>query len=637
MNARRYALIVFAALAALFIAGNVIVSTWFAGARLDLTQNRIYTLSQGTRQVLRGLGEPMTLTFYYSRDAAAQDPGLRTYGARVREMLHSYERQSRGKVRVVEVNPIRFTEAEDDAQRAGMEPITLETGGDPIYIGIEGANAIDEKLPLPQLDPRREPYLEYDLTRLVSELENPAKKKIALITALPWEPAMAGNPQFAAQSGQPLVLMEMARIWDVEKLAPDFTTIPVDADTLAIIHPWGLSAQQLYAVDQFLMTKGRAFIALDPVALTASAGGFNPMQPEGAPQSASDLAPILKALGVTMSSEAVIDAQNALQIRAMTPDGREAVLPQPIFFSVLPEQLDRADLLTAEMARGLNFGAPGGLEWTAPQGVKIEQLARTTGITSRIGAQQALMSQNDPTGLLQGFVPANKQETLALRVSGRIASAFGAARPPGVSADNDAVHVPAAKQDALIVVVSDVDFLNDAFYMAGPGAREPMMDNGAFAINALDQLGGDAALISLRSRAPSLRRMDVVERIRNDAQRRALDTQEALQAELARTESELRELQASGAGSGFFEGNLGAEMTAQERGKVEELRAKMLDARTQLRRVERGFRTDLDRLEGWLILLNVWLAPILVVGGGLFWLRRRQQRAVNITKNEAKA
>jgi ABC-type uncharacterized transport system involved in gliding motility auxiliary subunit len=164
-----------------------------------------------------------------------------------------------------------------------------------------------------------------------------------------------------------------------------------------------------------------------------------------------------------------------------------------------------------------------------------------------------------------------------------------------------------------------------------------MMDNGAFAINALDQLGGDAALISLRSRAPSLRRMDVVERIRNDAQRRALDTQEALQAELARTESELRELQASGAGSGFFEGNLGAEMTAQERGKVEELRAKMLDARTQLRRVERGFRTDLDRLEGWLILLNVWLAPILVVGGGLFWLRRRQQRAVNITKNEAKA
>jgi ABC-type uncharacterized transport system involved in gliding motility auxiliary subunit len=629
MSARRYALIVFAALAVIFLAGNVVASSWFAGARLDLTENRLYSISKGTRDTLDGLAEPVTLTFYYSRDAAAAYPQVRTYGARVRELLQTYARRSRGKVRVVEVDPVRFTEAEDEAVAAGLEPLNPEQGADPIYLGLTGANAVDEKVTIPQLAWDREPFLEYEITRLISELQNVARKKVALITALPWEPDLVSEAA-GGQGGQPFVLGELARLADVQKLAADFTGIDPDVDILAIIHPWALNEQQLYVVDQFLMAKGRAFIALDPAAIMAAqaAGPFGmPMAP---PQSASSLPMFLQKWGVVIGEEVVIDRANALPIQTMGPAGQPVVMPQPLFFAIPADKLGRDDLITANLARGMNVGAPGALTWTATPGLTVTPLARTSGETMRIPAELAL-SRPDPAMLLRQYVPASRQETVAVRIAGKLASAF-AAKPATVAAAPDAKHLAGSAGEAAIVLVSDVDFLDDNFYLAGApgGGRQALLDNATFVLNAIDQLSGADALASLRSRAPSLRRMEVVERIRNDAQAQMVETQEQLQAELAETEQGLRALEAKGQGSGFFSGNLGAELTGEERAQIEKFRARTLEVRKQLRAVERGYRTELDRLEGWLILLNVWLAPILVAGVGVYVMWRRQRRAADM-------
>jgi ABC-type uncharacterized transport system involved in gliding motility auxiliary subunit len=244
----------------------------------------------------------------------------------------------------------------------------------------------------------------------------------------------------------------------------------------------------------------------------------------------------------------------------------------------------------------------------------------------RIPGQIAL-SRPAPDMLLQQYVPASRQETVALRLSGKLASAF-ATRPATVVAAADAVHVAASTGEAAVILVSDVDFLDDNFYLDGR-QRQPLLDNAAFVLNAIDQLGGSDALVSLRSRAPSLRRMKVVEDIRNNAQARRVETQEQLQAELADTEQSLRALEAKGQGSGFFSGNLGAELTGEERAQIEKFRGKVLDVRKQLRAVERGYRTELDRLEGWLILLNVWLAPLLVAAAGVYMMIRRQRRTTD--------
>jgi ABC-2 type transport system permease protein len=624
MPAQRYALIVFAALA--IIASNVIMSSWFSGARLDLTENRLYSLSRGTKDTLRDLNEPLTLTFYYSRDAAAPYPQVRTYGARVRELLQSYARRSGGKVRVVEVDPVRFTDAEDEAQAAGIQPINAEAGADPIYLGITGANAVDEKVTIPQLSWEREPFLEYELTRLISELQNAGRKKVALITALSWEPSLVGmDPRMAAQSGQPYIVGELARLVDLVKLPQDFTSIEPDTDVLAIIHPWALSEQQLYEIDQFIMRKGRAVVAVDPAAIMTEGAQPNPFgMPQATAPQASNLAPILQKWGVSVSAEAVIDRAHALPIQTMGPNGQPVVMPQPLFFEIPASQQSREDLVTASLTRGVNVGAPGAITWAAAQGVEVTPLMRTSGDTMRIPAQQAV-SRPDPASLLQNYVGGARQETIAVRIAGKLPSAYGPARPATVVAAPDQPHLAVSAEPATVLLFSDVDFLDDNFYLAGQ-QRQPIVDNASLLLNAVDQLGGSSALLSLRSRAPSLRRMEVVERIRNDAQARMVETQQALQAELAATEQGLRELESKGQGSGFFAGNLGAELTPEERARVEEFRATSLELRKQLRAVERGYRTDLDRLEGWLVLINVWLAPILVIAAGVFWILRRQRR-----------
>lgn len=626
MSARRYALIVFAALAVIFFAGNIVVSSWFPAARLDLTENSLYTLSKGTKRTLKELNEPVTLTFFYSRDAAAQYPQVRNYGARVRELLQSYARISNGRVRVLEVDPVRFTEAEDDAVAAGIEPLNVERGADPIYLGVSGVNAVDEKVAIPQLAWDREPFLEYELTRLIAELQNAARKKVALITALQWEPDMA-TEEAGGQGGQPYVLNELVRMADVHKLQPDFTGIDPDTDLLAIIQPWALSEQQLYVIDQFLMSKGRALVAIDPAAVMAAQATGRFGMPADPASVRSSLPLFLQKWGVTMSDEAVIDRAHALPIQSMGPSGQPVVMPQPLFFEIPADKLSREDLVTASLTRGMNVGAPGALSWTDTPGVMITPLARTSGETMRIPAEIAL-SRPEPAMLLQQYVPAARQETVALRIAGKIPSAFPT-RPATVVAAPDQPHLAAAAGEATIILVSDVDFLDDNFYLDAQRGQ-PLLDNAAFVLNAVDQLGGSDALVSLRSRAPSLRRMNVVEGIRNEAQARMVETQEQLQSELAETEQELRALEAKGQGSGFFSGNLGAELTSEERAQIERFRAKTLDVRKQLRAVERSYRTELDKLEGWLILLNVWLAPLLVAAAGIYMMWRRQRRTADV-------
>ena len=438
MSARRFALIVFAALAVIFLAGNIVVSNWFSSARLDLTENHLYSISKGTKKTLADLNEPITLTFFYSRDAAAAYPQVRTYGARVRELLQTYSRRSRGKVRILEVDPVRFTEAEDQAVAAGLEPLNPEQGADPIYLGIVGANAVDEKISIPQLAWDREPFLEYELTRLVAELQNAERKKVALITSLPWEPSMASQ-EAGGQGGQPYIVNELTRMADVEKLPVDFSGIDPDTDLLAIIHPWALSEQQLYVVDQFLMTKGRAFIAIDPAAVMAAQAPGPFGMPADPSTSMSSLPLFLQKWGVAMSAEAVIDRAHALPIQTMGPAGQPVVMPQPLFFEIPADQINREDLVTASLTRGMNVGAPGALTWTPTPGIVVTPLARTSGETMRIPGEIAL-SRPAPDMLLQQYVPASRQETVAVRIAGKLASAFGAARPATVVAAPDAVH-----------------------------------------------------------------------------------------------------------------------------------------------------------------------------------------------------
>ena len=640
MNGRRFALFAGIALFIMFVAANVTANSWFRSWRLDLTENHLYSLSPGTQRTLDRLSEPVELTLYYSRDSASQSPPLQAYAARVREMLQTFQARGHGRVRFVEVDVKPFSEEEDAAVEAGVQAIRPSQDSDPIYFGLTGANAIDDKRTIPFFDPQREAFLEYEVTRLIFELEHPDRTRVALITSLPLDPAAAADPH-APPGGQSTFATEMGRQMAVTKLAPDFTTIP-DVDELAIIHPWQLTPQQLYAIDQFILRKGRAFIAIDPAALSAQAANPNPMMMATAPAPpSSNLEPLLSRWGVTMQPSVVLDMQGALPVQVQDPQtGQVQQAPQPLFFAVPAAQLDRQDLMTAWLQRGINFGLAGGLSVSERTGIQVEPLARTSGRTMRMPAEQALMRPSPYEIFAMWPQTGGRVETVALRLSGNLQTAFpdgrpAAAPPPAPTAGEPvappAPPAPAAPQlmrsatPAQIVVVADVDFLADDFYV-DPNSGGTAADNAAFALNAIDVLGGSDELVSLRSRAPSLRRMDLVDDMEREVQRRIERRQNELQTELQATEARLTQLQSRGRGSGFFTGNLGAELTPEENAEIERFRQQVVQVRSELRNTERDLRSDIENLKALVIFINIWLAPLLIAAVGLFLFWRRQRR-----------
>lgn len=624
MSARRFAFLAAVAFALMFVAANLLSNSWLRSWRLDLTQDRLYSISPGTQTILNELSEPVTLTLYYARDAGAAVPALQTYAARVREMLQTYAARSRGRVRFVEVNVETFTDQEDEAAEAGLQPYRPRAGADPIYFGLVGANAIDDTRAIPFFDPQREAYLEYELTRLIYELENPTRTQVGLITSLDINPAasVAGRPSnsmFAA---------EMSRLLQVTQIAPDFTDIP-DVDVLAIIHPGALNDAQLYAIDQFVLRRGRAFIAVDPASLAAQdqgAGGFDPFNPQLPPPASSTLEPMLSRWGVTFSRDVVLDGANALPIRVPRPDTGEPVeMPQPLFFVVPAAEgaLNREDLMTAWLRRGINFGLAGGLNVSQRPGLESTALARTSGDTMRIPADAALArpSPFELAGIWRQS--GGRVETIAVRLSGTVETAFPDGPPEG--ATPPAQPLTRSQAGAEIVIVADTDFLDDVFYI-DPSTGASAADNASFALNAIDVLGGSDALVSLRSRAKTERRMRMIDDLEREAQESISSREEELRADLQATEARLAQLQSQGRGSGAFSGELGAELTPEEGAVVRELETRLLEVRGQLRRTERELRGDVDRLEALIVFVNMWLMPLLVAGAGLFFFWRRQRR-----------
>ncbi|MBC7768571.1 MAG: GldG family protein, partial [Phycisphaerales bacterium] len=430
MSARRFALFAALALFVAFVAANTISNSWFRSWRIDLTEDGLYTLSRGTQETLDDLSEPLELTLYYSPDSARSQPQLAAYAARVREMLQTFEARSHGRIRFVEVDVELYSEAEDEALEAGVEPVRANPEADAIYFGLSGANAIDDRVGIPFLDGEREAFLEYEITRLIFELENPERTRVALISSLPIDPAAAADP---LGGGQSMFATEMGRLMQVTTLAPDFAEIP-DVDVLAIIHPGALSQAQLYAIDQFVLRNGRAFIALDPASLMAqeSGGGFDPFNPVAPAPVSSNLEPLLARWGVAMPPSVVLDLDGALPVQVQDPQsGQPGQAPQPLFFMIPAEdgQLHDEDLMTAWLRRGVNFGLAGVLTVSQREGVTVTPLVRTSGNTMRLPVEAALARPSPYEIAAIWPQSGGRIETIAVRLSGNLQTAFPQGRP----------------------------------------------------------------------------------------------------------------------------------------------------------------------------------------------------------------
>jgi ABC-type uncharacterized transport system involved in gliding motility auxiliary subunit len=622
MRRRPFILFVLLAIAVLFVSVNAVAGVLLRGARLDLTEGRLYSLSRGSEQLVRALAEPVDLTFYFSRGLAQDYPGIRAYGARVRETLQAFVDRSRGKLRLTIVDPEPFSEEEDAAFAAGLRAAPT-SDGESIYFGLVARSALDEARVVPFFSPEREPYLEYELTRAIADLREDSAVKVALVTSLPLEApgaSLLGGPE----APRPIYFYaQILANFDVVTMDRDFVTLPEDADVLVIAHAWELDPVQLWAIDQFVLTRGRAVVLVDPYSRYSQAPG-----PTGFPDldavRSSDLAPLLAAWGVGYDPRTVVlDRANAL-VASVQEEGRRVERAYPVWFEAPPGQLSADDLSTAALARGVVFASAGALAPLGLDGVAFEPLIETSRDARAIESDDAVDAV--PRDLVEGYAP-DGAFTLAARISGELSSAFPDGPPEDVRDPGEAV----ARGRAELVVVADSDLLDDTFYVT----RDPLFgdtphaDNAAFLLNVIDLLSGSDALVSLRSRGRAARPLTVLDAMRERAEQALLAEQLDLEAQLEDAETRLRELDAGDEEGLAGEARLQAEREAND--EYLRMRQVIVDTRARLRAIERTHRASIERLEAFVIVLNVWLLPLLVAACGVavFLMRRRAAGTVS--------
>jgi ABC-type uncharacterized transport system involved in gliding motility auxiliary subunit len=634
-----------ACIALILVSVNIIAGR-FLTQRLDLTAERLYTLSPGTLRTLAQIDEPITLRFYYSTRLGDTAPAYGVYARRVRELLGQYAAASQGKIRLEVFDPQPFSPIEDQAVAFGLQGVPLNGSGEEVYFGLAGTNSTDDQQVIAFLSPERERFLEYDLTKLVHNLAVPKKTVVGLISFLPLEGDMT-----AVIEGRPTepmaIITQLEQVDTVKPLASDITAVSADIDVLMLVHPQRLSSQMLFAIDQFVLRGGRLLVFVDPYSELAAAHPNRPGMPGSPP--GSDLPRLFKSWGIELLPGVVAaDRGDAQRVNVPVPGRSPVTLDYVAWLDLRGAELNRRDVITADLHH-LTMASAGIIEKLQHAGTTVEALITTSPDSMRIPVDK-VMGMPDVAGLLADFKPTGQRYVLAARVSGMVDSAFPggpppakpeAAKPgvakPGVAKPDTAKASPPVKWLARsprpinVVVVADTDLLDDSFWVQeenffGRRVMVPTADNGDFVADAIDVLAGGEDLIGLRSRGTIARPFLVVDRVRRDAEARYSAEEQGLRAKLKNTEAKLAGLTGSGAS------DASATLSPLQEKAIEQFRADMLQTRRQLRAVQAALRGNIARLKTALEFVDIGLVPVIVALVAIVLaavrIRRRRRRAV---------
>jgi ABC-type uncharacterized transport system involved in gliding motility auxiliary subunit len=614
------------ALAVLFLGVVMLSNLALRGMRLDLTQNRLYTLSPGTKQVLAELKEPINLYFYFSRDAAAkQSPLIMPYAARVREFLEEVTARAGGKIRLQVVDPQPFSEDEDRAAEAGLQPLQVGDGtGGTLYFGLAGTNSTDGRSVIPGFTPDREEFLEYDVAKLIQDLASPKKPVIGVVSTLPMQGQY--NPMTGQMGETWPILSQLEQLFTLRTLTPDVDHIDKDVDVLMIVHPKNFPPKTLYAIDQFVMRGGKVLLFLDPDsgADTNGQDQQNPFAGAGANRS-SDLEPLLTAWGVAYDpTKVVADLDLGLEVRSSMqgPPTRHIGI-----LGLRSDDMNKKDVDTATLD-SINVATAGFLAPRSGATTKFEPLLMSSTSAAPLPAAR-FGPMIDPASLRDGFKPTGIRYAIAARITGLLSSAYpqGAPADQKPSAGPPSAHLAKSAEPANIVIVADTDMLMDYMWvqtreLLGQRVQQAFASNGDFVANALDNLGGSSALISIRGRATFTRPFERVEALKRRADDRLRAKVLELQTELQQTESKLTELQSK------RNDQASLMLTPEQEQELKRFTAEKAHVRKELRETQRGLDVEINRLDVWLKVLNIAVAPLAVaLAGALILSLRRRRRA----------
>ena len=624
---------------------GVLVISLIPSLRIDLTEDRLYSLSEGTLSILSSLNEPIELMFFYSDSATEDVPQLRTYGNRVQELLREIVIASEGNLSLRVIDPEPFSEEEDLATQHGVRAVPVTQGGEGVYFGLVAATGgADVPGPLratetmPLIRPDQEEFLEYEFMKIITQVSNPERTVIGLVTQLDID---GGFDPMTGQGTQQWMIMDLVRqLYDVRRIDVSSDSIEEDVDILMIVHPQGLSDRFLYAIDQHILRGGDALLFLDPNA--DSMVGRSPqgnLIPAGM---SSELPGLLDAWGLEFDNSKVL-TDNELALRVMMGQGQRAV-PHLGMLGVQGNFLTQGDIITNRLET-INLSSAGAISQSNEGGLSFEPLI-TSSSDAMLMDRSFVESVTDPNVLFDEFESENRSFVIAARLSGLIETAFPEGQPAipvteeesnsddadeevsvaeetssevdVVSEESDIAHLSASVEPTNIVVFADSDLLTDRLWVQvtqffGQRIPQPFANNGDLVINAMDNLSGGADLSSIRSRGRYSRPFTKVLALQREADDRLRQEESELSARVAETESALAELNSD------EEGNPIGEITPEIQTEIDRFNGELIETRRRLREVRFQLTEDIEQLGSNLKAVNTALVPILLT---LFFLGR---------------
>ena len=566
-------------------------------ARLDLTDNKLYTLADGTVEVLENIDEPINLYFFFS-DKASQDlTSLRAYANRVKEMLQEYQLVAGSRINLNIIDPEPFSEDEDLAAEYGLQGIPINQAGDELYFGLAGTNAIDGRETIAFFQPDKEAFLEYELTRLIYSLSTHSKPRVGVFSGLKVDGSV--DPTTVQPTPAWMIVTQLRELFAVTMLDEINPATLESIDLLMLIHPKGLTEDQLFAIDQHVMAGGRLVAFVDPMAETDQAQTPGMQMPA---MTGSDINRLTSNWGVVLrQNEILADAGAAL----MVGGANGAPVRHLGILGFTKAHLAGNDVVTSPL-ESVNLSTVGIFDVSEVAGLKAEPLMLSS---ENASASPSLQFQflTDPAELQRGFKPAGEQFVAAVRLSGSAQSAF----PDRIDAATPAIG---STDNLQVVLVADTDLLADRLWVSvqnffGQQIASAFADNGSFVTNLVDNLSGSAALIEVRSRGQFSRPFTVVEQLRRDAEEKYLKSAEDLQARLAETERKLSELEASRVEDGLLT------LTVEQEAALNQFQDEKLRIRKQLREVRHQLDKDIEGLGSQLKFFNILLMPLLLTIG----------------------
>ena len=630
-----------------YIATNTLFNVWSPAVRLDVSEDKLYTLSDGTQSILESIDEPVVLHFFFSERLGKEVPFYASYSRRIRELLVEIVAVANGKVILVEHNPKPFSKAEDLAVAHGVQGIPVDQGGELSYFGLSGINTVDALELIPFFQTEREKLLEYDLVQMINTLSNTEPAVIGIMSSLPVMGDMGAQMQ-----GRPLVpwtiAQKMKENFSLINLPQSIDDLPSNIDVMMVVHPQQMNQRAIYELEQFLFRGGRAMIFIDPKAESDLSLG-----PNTTSSSTDNIQFLLAQWGIKVPTGQLLgDKTMALRINAGT-----ATQPLPaeylVWLRVPAAQMNQDDPVISQLP-DMNLASAGFILRKSDSPLSFEPLITSSLNSSAISVDKVLGLRPNILGLLEAFKPDSNSYVVAARLRGSATTAFPNGPPQRTIAKTtqelaknpDRPQLQQASESMNIILVADADLLEDRFWLRkqqffGRDVEEQIASNADFVINSLSNLSGSDKLLTLRSRGVSQRPFEKVQELQQQSASLLQEKERDLQAKLKKIQTDIATFGGVNNINDKDSSQLRVELSLsrEQRAELEIQRLQMLSIRQQLREVKRSLREDVEQLESRLQFLNIGLMPIIVsivaMLIGFLKLYRRRRYALTHSKEVA--